>query len=151
MPNFSTKNSRFLSDGHTDSYSHSIQMIHARPNYSRFPIARRDVKSKNPLLMSIVSSKTLDSVPAHGVLAVGRVAIGCALGLLIAGRIRHSVRQTTALALLAAGLVVNLPSIVSRLNEFINGPQSNRGLQKRLRSIRRDIDLPEEEHDERLY
>jgi len=54
--------------------------------------------------MSIVSSKTLESVPAHGVLAVGRVAIGCALGLLLAGRIRRSVRQTTALALLAAGI-----------------------------------------------
>jgi hypothetical protein len=101
--------------------------------------------------MSIVSSKTLESVPAHGVLAVGRVAIGCALGLLLSGRIRHSVRQTTALALLAAGLVVNLPAIVSRLNEFINGPKSNRGIQKRLRSIRRDVDLPVEDNDDRLY
>jgi hypothetical protein len=101
--------------------------------------------------MSIVSSKTLESVPAHGVLAVGRVAVGCALGLLVAGRIRRSVRQTTALALLAAGIVVNLPAIVSRLNEFINGPKSNRGIQKRLRSIRRDVDLPVEENDDRLY
>jgi len=101
--------------------------------------------------MSLVSSKTLESVPAHGVLAVGRVAIGCALGLLLAGRISRSVRQTTALALLATGMLVNLPSVVSRLNEFINGPKSNRGIQRRLRSIRRDVDLPVEDNDDRLY
>ncbi len=101
--------------------------------------------------MSFVTSKSLESVPAHGILAVGRAAIGCALGLLIAGRLRHSVRSTTALVLLVAGLAVNLPSIAVHLNTLLNGPQSNRGIQKRLRSIRRDVDLPVEDGDERLY
>jgi hypothetical protein len=121
------------------------------PNFFPVSIYKSQRKLEKPLSMSIVSSKTLEGAPAHGVLAVGRVAIGCALGLLLSGRINRSVRQTTALALLAAGVVVNLPAIISRLNEFINGPKSNRGIQRRLRSIRRDVDLPVEENDDPLY
>ncbi len=101
--------------------------------------------------MPFVSQKTLDSVPAHSLFTVGRAAIGAALGLLVAGRMQRGVRNTTALALLAVGVAVNLPSIILSLNEFINGPESRRGLNKRLRSIRRDVDVPTEETDETLF
>ncbi len=101
--------------------------------------------------MPFVSQKTLESVPAHSVFAMGRAAVGAAVGLLAAGRMQRNTRNATALALLAIGVVVNLPSIIDSLNKFINGPESSRGLKRRLRSIRRDVDVPTEESDDHLY
>lgn len=101
--------------------------------------------------MQIVSQKSLESTPAKGIYALGRAAIGAGLGLLIAARFSRSTRHATAFGLLAIGIAANLPAIISNLNEFINGPESNRGLQKRLRSIRRDIDVPMEDVSDDVY
>lgn len=101
--------------------------------------------------MQIVSQRTFESAPAKGIYALGRAAIGAGLGLLIAARFSRSTRNATAIGLLALGVAANLPSVVAGLNELINGPESNRGLQKRLRSIRRDIDVPIEDVSDETY
>ncbi len=99
----------------------------------------------------LVPTRTLESAPAHGILAVSRAAIGLALGLLLAGKFRPGARQATAITLLSAGLLANLPSVADAIERFVNRPESDRGSQRRLRSIRRDVDVPVEDMQEHTY
>ena len=63
--------------------------------------------------MSSASSKTLDSYPALGLLAVTRAALGCGIGMMVANKFqRTSTRQTTAIALLSVGVLGSLPWLV---------------------------------------
>ena len=87
--------------------------------------------------MSAVSSKTFDSYPALGLLAVTRAALGCGIGMMVATKFqRPSTRQTTAIALLSVGVLGSMPWLVRSLLQVINRPESERGMQRRLASIR---------------
>ena len=90
--------------------------------------------------MSPVSSKTLDSYPALGLLAVTRAALGCGIGMMVATKFqRPSTRQTTAIALLSVGVLGSLPWLVQTVLEVVNRPESARGMQRRLESIRENV------------
>ncbi len=90
--------------------------------------------------MSSVSTKTLDSYPALGLLAVTRAALGCGIGMMVANKFqRTSTRQTTAIALLSVGVLGSLPWLVQSVLHVVNRPESARSMQRRLESIRENV------------
>ena len=90
--------------------------------------------------MSSVSSKALDSYPALGLLAVTRAALGCGIGMMVAHKFqRPSTRQTTAIALLSVGVLGSLPWLVQTVIHAVNRPESERGMRRRLDSIRENV------------
>ena len=90
--------------------------------------------------MSPAPSKTFDSYPALGVLAVTRAALGCGIGMMVAGKFqRPSTRQTTAIALLSVGVLGSMPWLVRSVLHVINRPESERAMRRRLASIRENV------------
>ena len=49
---------------------------------------------------------------------------------------RPSVRRTTAITLLSVGVLGSLPWLVQSVMHAVNRPESERGMQRRLESIR---------------
>jgi len=77
-------------------------------------------------------------------LAVTQTAAGCALGLLLGGKMGRTARKATAFTLLGIGAVLALPAIVDAVANVISGPKTARGARKRLDTIRHDPGLPDD-------
>jgi hypothetical protein len=77
-------------------------------------------------------------------LAVTQTAVGCGIGLLIAGKLQRPTQKTTAATLLSLGVLLAVPAVVESLARVWRGPESERGVRKRLDSIREDPGLTEE-------
>ena len=77
-------------------------------------------------------------------LAVTQTAVGCALGLLIAGKLKRPAQKTTAATLLGVGALLAMPVVVSLVTRAIAGPGSERGERRRLDSIRTDSGFPDD-------
>lgn len=87
--------------------------------------------------MNPASPKALDSYPALGLLAVTRAALGCGIGMMVAGKFqRPTIRQVTAITLLSVGVLGSMPWLVRSVLEVVNRPESERGMRQRLASIR---------------
>lgn len=71
-------------------------------------------------------------------LVLTRTAFGLGLGMLVADKIKHPVRQAAAIALVSIGALAAMPLLVKVAMERINRPESERGSRNRLRSIRGD-------------
>ncbi|PYL22849.1 MAG: hypothetical protein DMF37_11225 [Verrucomicrobia bacterium] len=69
---------------------------------------------------------------------VTRTAIGLGLGILMADKIKPSVRQAAAIALVSIGALAAAPWLVRIALGQINRPESEWGSRARLRSIRGD-------------
>jgi hypothetical protein len=74
--------------------------------------------------------------PLDNLLTLTRTAVGLGIGILLAEKIKHPARQATAIALVSIGALAALPYMVKLALERINRPESDRGSQARLRSIR---------------
>ena len=85
------------------------------------------------------------SLPSAALLTISQAAIGCGIGILLAGRISENKRNTAALAMLLLAIATTTPALVGVVVELINGPQSKLGMRRRLRSIREDSGLHAEE------
>ncbi|HMF80542.1 MAG TPA: hypothetical protein VK562_04005 [Candidatus Acidoferrum sp.] len=83
-------------------------------------------------------SKTAEQLPVDPLLVVTRAAIGLGLGLLVADKIKPSIRQAAAIALVAIGALAAAPWLVKITLGQINRPESEWGSRARLRSIRGD-------------
>src|SRR6058998_4457474 len=81
-------------------------------------------------------SKTSEQDPVDPLLMVTRTAIGVGLGLLMADKIKPSIRQAAAIALVAIGALAAAPWLVRITVGQIN--RSEWGSRARLRSIRDD-------------
>ena len=81
-------------------------------------------------------SKTSEQVATDPLLMLTRTAIGLGLGLLVADKIKPSVRQATAIALVAIGALAATPWLLKITVGQID--QSEWGSRARLRSIRGD-------------
>jgi hypothetical protein len=77
-------------------------------------------------------------------LAVTQTAVGCGLGLLLAGKLGRPAQKTTAASLISAGALIALPVLVLAIIRAVNRPESARGMRRRLDSIRRDSGFPDE-------
>jgi hypothetical protein len=82
--------------------------------------------------------KTSEQLPVDPLLVVTRAAIGLGLGLLMADKIKPSIRQTAAIALVSIGALAAAPWLVKMALGQINRPESEWGSRARLRSIRGD-------------
>ena len=90
-------------------------------------------------MSSLISiSKSSEELPVAPLLALTRTAIGLGMGILIADKIRPSVRQAAAISLLAIGALAAAPWLVKITIGQINRPESEWGSRARLRSIRGD-------------
>ena len=90
-------------------------------------------------MSSLISiSKSSEELPGAPLLALTRTAIGLGMGILIADKIRPSVRQAAAITLLAIGALAAAPWLVKITMGQINRPESEWGSRARLRSIRGD-------------
>ncbi|HEX8312372.1 MAG TPA: hypothetical protein VF614_13710 [Chthoniobacteraceae bacterium] len=88
-------------------------------------------------------TKSLDPLQTS-LLAVTQTAVGCGLGLLIAGRLERPTQKMTAATLLGVGTLLALPLVVQVVTKVITGPGSARGERRRLDSIRTDSGFPHE-------
>ena len=90
--------------------------------------------------MSSATSKALVTYPVRGLLAVTRAALGCGIGIMVADKFQQTrTRKTTAIALLSVGLLGSMPFVVRSVWQAVNRPTSERGMNKRLASIRGNI------------
>ncbi len=77
-------------------------------------------------------------------LAVTQTAVGCGIGLLIAGKLGRPAQKTTATTMISVGALLALPVLVIAVVRTVNRPESARGMRRRLDSIRRDSGFPDE-------
>ena len=97
--------------------------------------------------LSISIPKTTEQIPLDGLLVLTRTAFGLGIGMLIADKIKHPLRQATAIALISLGVLAAVPSVVKATVARINRPESERGSRNRLRSIRGDSVYPSDNDD----
>jgi Na+/serine symporter len=83
-------------------------------------------------------SKTSEQLPIDPLLVVTRTAIGLGLGIMMADKIKPSIRQAAAITLVAIGALAAAPLLVKITLGQINRPESEWGSRARLRSIRGD-------------
>jgi ABC-type molybdate transport system permease subunit len=96
--------------------------------------------------MSSDNHKTIVlSLPAAALVTISQAAIGCGIGILLAGKVTENKRTTAAIGLLCLAIATTAPALVGVVVDMINGPQSRLGVRRRLRSIREDSGLQAEE------
>ena len=88
--------------------------------------------------MSISISKTSEPLSFDSLLVLTRTAFGLGLGMLMADKIKRPVRRAAAVALLSVGTLAAVPFFLKLAIEQLNRPESKRGAEARLRSIRGD-------------
>jgi len=88
--------------------------------------------------LPISISKPAQQLPVDPLLVLTRTAIGVALGILVAEKIKPPLRQAAAIALVAIGALAAAPWLVKIAVGQINRPESEWGSRARLRSIRGD-------------
>ncbi len=88
--------------------------------------------------ISLSIPKTADALPLDGLWTLTRTAFGLGLGMMVAERLNRPARQATAIALVSVGTLAVIPLLVKMAMERINRPESDRGMRRRLRSIRDD-------------
>ena len=88
-------------------------------------------------------SKVTDPLQTS-LLAITQTAVGCGIGLLLAGRLARPAQKTTAATMLSVGALLALPVLVMTVLRAVNRPTSARGMRRRLASIRSDSGFPDE-------
>src|SRR6267154_711859 len=96
------------------------------------------------LHIASIMSKSKPSDPVQtSLLAITQTAVGCGIGLLIAGKLGRPAQKTTATTMLSIGALLALPVVVMAIIRAVNRPESARGMRRRLDSIRRDSGFPD--------
>jgi hypothetical protein len=85
-----------------------------------------------------------DCLTTTSLVALAQTAIGCGIGLLLAGRMGRPAQRTAAIASLVVGVVTTVPVVYEVLARQVNHPQSARRMRKRLESIREDSGFSDE-------
>ncbi len=89
--------------------------------------------------ISLSIPKTADALPVGWIADPDpRPPLASGSGLLVAERLNRPARQATAIALVSVGTLAAIPLLVKMAMERINRPESERGMRRRLRSIRGD-------------
>lgn len=69
-------------------------------------------------------------------LAIAPAAVGCGVGLLLAGRMKNQTRYGLASSLLSLGALATLPLAVDYVTKTLDHPRFVRGSQRRIERIR---------------
>ena len=77
-------------------------------------------------------------------LAITQTAVGCGIGLFLAGKLGRPAQKTTATTMISIGALLALPVLVVSVMRAVNRPESARGMRRRLDSIRQDSGFPDE-------
>lgn len=85
-----------------------------------------------------------DPLSITSLIAVTQTALGCGLGLLVANKLPRSARKIVAATMISVGAISTLPLIAEAITRRWKGPESARGMRKRLESIREDSGLADE-------
>ncbi len=92
---------------------------------------------------AMASQRSSDLTKAS-LVAVTQTAVGCGIGLLIAGKLQRPTQKTTAATLLSLGVLLAVPAVVQTVLRVWQNPESERGARRRLDSIRLDPGLTDE-------
>jgi hypothetical protein len=96
--------------------------------------------------MTTEHSKTLTlTLTSATLLAVSQASIACGFGILLAGKLDKKNQNTVAFALMAVAIATFAPAVGGVIVDLVNGPHSKLGVRRRLRSIREDSGLHEEQ------
>jgi hypothetical protein len=76
--------------------------------------------------------------------AVTQTAVGCGIGLLIAGKLRRPTQKVTAASLFSVGFLLAIPVFVHLIARIWYSPASERGVRRSLNSIRGDSGVLDE-------
>ena len=85
-------------------------------------------------------------VQVTSLVALTQTAIGCGVGLLLAGKLGRTAQRTTAIAVLSVGVASTLPLVYGLISKRLNRPESARAQRRTLDSIRHDSGLGEDAH-----
>lgn len=88
--------------------------------------------------------KTPDNLPVTSLVALAQTALGFGAGLLLAGKMRRSAQKATAVAMFSLGVISTLPLLFNIVTRYLNEPESERGMRKRLDSIRGDSGISDD-------
>ena len=91
----------------------------------------------------MASSKNSDPLQSS-LLAITQTAVGCGIGLLIAGKLGRPAQKTTAATMLSIGALLAMPWLVEAVLKRLIGPGSARGERRRLDRIRTDAGYPDD-------
>jgi hypothetical protein len=91
----------------------------------------------------LVMPKSSDPLQTS-LLAITQTAVGCGIGLLLAGKLGRPAQKTTGATMISVGALLAVPVIVMAVLRTVNRPTSERGMRRRLDSIRRDSGFPDE-------
>jgi uncharacterized membrane protein len=91
-----------------------------------------------------MSAQRSSDAASSSLLAVTQTAVGCGIGLLLAGKLQRPAQKTTAATLLSLGVLLAIPAVVQTVLRVWQGPESDRGMKRRLDSIRQDAGLMDE-------
>ncbi len=69
-------------------------------------------------------------------IAIAPASVGCAVGLLLARRMKGATRQGVASLLFTIGALATVPLVVDYLQKTMNRPTSRRGADRALEAIR---------------
>ncbi len=81
-------------------------------------------------------TKPAADFPMASLATITQTAVGCGIGMLIAGKLKRPAQKTTAIALLSIGLISTVPLVYRFFSQHWNCPDSDRAMRKRLASIR---------------
>ena len=102
-----------------------------------------DGSSRYTSVYAMASQRSSDLTKAS-LVAVTQTAVGCGIGLLIAGKLQRPTQKTTAATLLSLGVLLAVPAVVQTVLRVWQNPDSERGARRRLDSIRLDPGLTDE-------
>lgn len=91
-----------------------------------------------------MSASKTSGIVQTSLLAVMQTAVGCGIGLLLAGKLARPTQKTTAATLFSVGLLLTLPVAVGMGIKVWNRPTTDRSARRRLATIRGDSGLPDE-------
>lgn len=74
-------------------------------------------------------------------LSITQTAVGCGIGLLIAGKLGRPAQKTTGTTMISIGALLAVPVVTLAIIRAINRPNSERGMRRRLATIRQDSGL----------
>ncbi len=85
-----------------------------------------------------------ESLSVASLLAVTQTALGCGLGLLVANKLPRPARRIVAATMISVGAISTLPLLTELVLKRWRGPESERGMRKRLERIRDDSGIADE-------